>query len=56
MLARLAMRLVLLSPAARAVRLGMLDGQCGALPMDVNSYYYMGGYRAGRAKLMQPKA
>lgn len=52
MLNRIAMRLVLRFSAARAVRLGMIDGQCGALPMDIHSDYYMGGYRVGRAKLI----
>jgi hypothetical protein len=42
-------------PAARAVRQGMLDGQAGLLPQDISGYYYLGGYRIGRAKRVEAK-
>ena len=49
MINRLIERLVLLFPAARAVRLGMIDGASGAQPL-MAGYYYLGGYQVGRAK------
>lgn len=52
MINRVALWLVLRFSAARATRLGMIDGQCGALPMDIHSDYYMGGYRVGRARFL----
>lgn len=52
MIDRLAWWLVLLFPACRATRQGMVDGNAGMTPQDMHSDYYLGGWRDGRARFL----